>query len=128
MALTRTEPYRRRIGRTWYYRCPAEIRYYSERYGEWVVVPEGRWSDGATGALDLWTRAWWVHDEICRSGRWHSGSRITNWQASAVISDILREEGRWIRACVWLVFTFLLGGGHARRNGMLRVRRCGDGT
>lgn len=114
---TTTAPYRVRLGNRWWYRCPAEIRYYSARYDRWVVVPEDRWSDGATGALDMFSRAWWIHDELCNTGHWAGGTSCDNWQASTVLSDVLREEGRALRAVGWWGATWLFGGGKCRKVG-----------
>jgi hypothetical protein len=100
------------------YYCPKEIIYNSKRYGKTVIVPEGYESDGATGAIDIWSNAWWVHDKLCDTGKWLDGTPCTNMQASTVLSDILRSEGRWIRAIYWWPATWLFGGGKARANGM----------
>lgn len=97
---------------------PKEIVYYSKRYNKYVVVPEGYPSDGATGAIDIFSNAWWVHDVLCDRGTWDDDTPCTNWQASTVLSDILREEGRYIRAVYWWPATWLFGGGKARKNGM----------
>ncbi len=98
------------------------IYYYSERYGKSVLVPEGYTSDGATGAFDIESESWWVHDLLCDIGRWADGTKVTNWQASRVLSDILWDEGRQVRSGVWLVATFLFGGGKARANGMVKLK------
>lgn len=95
-----------------------EYRYYSPRYDKWVVVPKGYLSDGATGAMDINSMAWWVHDVLCEFGVWEDGTPVTNWQASTVLSDILFDEGRYIRATTWWPATWLFGGQKARENGM----------
>ena len=100
------------------YQCPARIVYYSYRYRKTVIVERGEWSDGATGAVDIWSASWWVHDHLCRTGAWDDGSPCNNWQASAVIGDILRSEGRWCRAVTWRWATWLFGGGKCREHGM----------
>jgi len=106
------------------YACPAEILYFSERYDKYVTVPKGYASDGASGpASDIYSRGWWVHDVLCDRGKWDDGTRCTNWQASMVLSDILKSERRWVRSKTWLVATFLFGGGAARRNGMFKLRK-----
>jgi hypothetical protein len=108
------------------------IRYYSKRYKKWVLVPYGYWSDGATGATDLsgdhicmdgphiikTSQSWWVHDVLCDTGTWFDGTECNNWQASMVLKDILKAEGRWVRDFWWFATTWLLGGGKARENGM----------
>ena len=88
------------------YYCPRMLEYYSKRYTKWVTVEEGYPSDGATGAIDIWSRAWWVHDKLTDRGTWDDGTPITPWQESSVLYDILREEGRWIRAPFWRAFTW----------------------
>ncbi len=100
------------------YICPKTISYYSERYSHRVRVPEGYESDGATGAIDIYSNGWWVHDKLCDTGRWENGDLCTNLQASTVLSDILKSEGRWFRARTWFAATWLFGGGEARKNGM----------
>jgi len=92
--------------------------YSSDRYHKSVTVPKGYVSDGATWAIDIKSDSWWVHDKLCDTGRWDDGSACSNWQASTVLSDILRHEGRYIRAQYWRIFTWLFGGGQARTNGM----------
>ena len=96
------------------YSNPVFIDYYSLRYSKRVSVPVGYLSDGATGAIDIYSRSWWVHDKLCDTGVWHDGTPCTNWQASTVLSDILRSEGRWFRARTWRWATFLFGGGKCR--------------
>ena len=83
-------------------------------------------SDGATGAKDLaGSLSWWVHDKLCDRCTWNDGTRISNWQASIVASDILRLEGHKIRRFTWKYATFLLGGWKIkRRNGW--IRKDGD--
>lgn len=92
---------------------------YSSRYGKEVFVPAGRRSDGATGAWDIISEAWWVHDELCNIGKFKDDSPCTNLQASTVLYDILRSEGYWFRARTWFTATLLFGGGKARDNGIL---------
>ncbi len=83
-----------------------------------VTVPAGYPSDGATGARDIDSDGWWVHDKLCDTGKFDDGSACTNLQASMILYDILKSEGRWFRARSWLVTTWLFGGGKARDNGM----------
>lgn len=96
-----------------------EKRYYSKRYNKSILVPLGYLSDGATDAPDINSFAWWVHDVLCDSGTFEDGTKCTNWQASMILKDILREEGRWIRDHWWFLATWLFGGGKARENGMI---------
>lgn len=100
------------------YQAAETMRYFSKRYQKFVTVHTGMWSDGATGAFDVRSFAWWVHDVLCNTGQWDDRTPCTNWQASSVLYDILKEEGFWIRDFWWRWTTFLLGGGKARENGM----------
>jgi hypothetical protein len=95
------------------------IRYLSTRYGKVVSADRGYRSDGASGAFDIRSLGWWVHDVLCDRGTWDDGSPCTNWQASTVLADILRSEGRMTRSVYWWIATWTLGGGKARENGML---------
>lgn len=104
------------------YQLRETICYYSPRYGKTITVPAGRRSDGATGAMDIVTRAWWVHDELCLTGTWNDGTPLSNWQCSQVLQDILTAEGRRFQGSRWFWATWLFGGGQARKNGMLSVR------
>jgi hypothetical protein len=68
-------------------------------------------SDGATGAPDLeGSISWWVHDKICNTAQWEDGTRLSNWQASRVLRDILSAEGHKVRKRTWFWSTFFLGG------------------
>jgi hypothetical protein len=97
--------------------------YHSERYGRSITIHKGYPSDGATFAPDIDSDGWWVHDRICETGAWDAGTKITNWQASMVLYDIMRDEGYvgWFSR-VWRTVTFLIGGGAARENGMFKLR------
>lgn len=94
------------------------IYYYSARYDKRVTVPMGYESDGATGARDIDSLSWWVHDKLCDFGLFDDGTPCNNLQASMILHDILISEGRWFRARSWFVMTWLFGGGLARDNGM----------
>lgn len=100
------------------YRLNEPIVYFSPRYAKTITAPAGRTSDGATGAPDITSRAWWIHDELCLRGCWDDGTPINNWQCSQVLQDVLAEEGRYWQAKRWFWATWLLGGGKARENGM----------
>lgn len=119
--------------------------YYSKRYNRYIFIKKGTWSDGATGFVDLgsdnpvsnffaWCRnrihhlkgnkksGWFfVHDEICVTGKWDDGTLIDNWTASTVAGDILWSANYqfWSIPIWWA--TYLFGGGEARKNGMRRV-------
>jgi hypothetical protein len=106
--------------------------YYSERYKKFVKVKSGFMSDGATGAIDIkgkvlvydtWndthtkvSLGWLVHDKLCNTGMFEDGSKCTNFQASTILSDILRSEGRWLRSIYWWPMTYLFGGGECRKS------------
>ena len=100
------------------YKLQTEILYHSVRYKKMVIVEVGYESDGATGAIDIPSKGWWVHDKLCDTGIFYDGTKCTNWQASMILSDILSQEGRWFRAKTWFITTWLFGGGRARDNGM----------
>lgn len=104
------------------YILPFVIFYHSKRYYKNITVEKGFESDGATGASDIYSKAWWIHDKICETGIWDDGSKISNWQASTILCDVLRGEGRWVRALTWFLPTFLFGGGKCRKNGMFKVK------
>jgi hypothetical protein len=102
-----------------HYKNPSGFIYCSPRYHKCITVPKDYPSDGATGALDVCQKAWLTHDVICDRGYWDDGTKINNWQASKVISDILEDEcQRHIRKYTWFWATYLFGGGKARSNGM----------
>ncbi len=106
-----------------------DIYYYSHRYNRYVTIKKGTIRDGASGAFDIRSLSWWVHDELCDRGTWdrsfgqEKASPVTNWQASCVLSDILYNEGRWFRARSWLIATFALGCKNARKHGMFRRKK-----
>ncbi len=100
------------------YTVKHQLNYYSARYKKWVTVEAGDVSDGATNAPDIDSFCWLFHDAVCNSGKFSDGSTCDNWQASTILSDILRDEGKWIRAITWFAATYALGGGKARDNGM----------
>lgn len=85
------------------------ISYFSKRYGKKVIAKKGEVFDGATGAMDIDSLGWVVHDVLKRDKKWSDGSECTNWQASNVLSDILKSEGRWFRARTWFLSTWIWG-------------------
>ena len=117
-----TEAERKAIGKK--YRLKTPRRYYSKRYDKWVNLELNMLSDGATGAMDIHSWSWWIHDKLCDTGKFEDGTECTNLQASRVIFDVLLSEWsikkpfRGIRAILWRPATFLFGGGEARKNGM----------
>lgn len=84
-----------------------EIAYYSPRYKKYATVPEGYRSDGSTGGEDIVSEAWWVHDILCDRGAWDDKTKCSNRQASLVLYDILKSEGRWFRARTWFLATWI---------------------
>jgi hypothetical protein len=105
------------------YQCIEEYTYKSKRYGKCVTVEKGFLSDGATSAPDIDSDCWWVHDVLCDRGTFDDGTPCTNWQASCILYDIMREEGRnYFRANRWRWATFAFGGGIARDNGMFKLK------
>jgi len=97
--------------------------YYSKLYNRFVTVPKGYPSDGATGAIDIDSDSWWVHDALCDRGVWDDGVQVNNWQASTVLAMIIWSEAKehpsyYYRAFYWWLATWLMGGGKARENGM----------
>ena len=105
-------------GKTYRWILEETFTYHSERYAHDVTCRKGMLSDGATGALDIVSQGWWVHDQLCNTGQWDDGTLVNNWQASRVLGDILRGEGRWARSKYWFWATWFFGGDKARVNGM----------
>jgi len=103
-----------------HYMIMETVTYYSPRYNRRVTVSKLTVRDGASGAFDIRSLSWWVHDELCDLGCWDDKTPVTNWQASCVLSDILHDEGRWFRARTWLIATYLFGCKNARKQGMFR--------
>ena len=93
-----------------HYHVHKQYKYFSLRYGKWVHCNVGMKSDGATGAWDINSFGWLVHDKLCKTAVFEDGSPCTNWQASMILSDILKSEGRWVRAQTWKYSTFVFGG------------------
>jgi hypothetical protein len=107
------------------YKNLERIVYKSERYGKQKTVEYGYWSDGATGACDLSgahpvynreldcdedkSESWLVHDKLKEDKKWDDGTVCTNLQASFVIKDILKSEGRWFRDFWWFTATLAWG-------------------
>ncbi len=83
--------------------------YESKRYGKFVTVEKGEKSDGASGAFDINSRSYIVHDVLKKYQLWDDGSKCTNKQASYVIYDILKSEGSWFRARSWYYSTLAWG-------------------
>lgn len=102
-------PYKDRKGKTRYV-VHSEFTYYSKRYDRKVICEVGFDSDGATGARDINSMSWLVHDKLCDTACFHNGVPCTNLQASTILRDILLSEGRWFRANSWFLMTLAFGG------------------
>lgn len=89
------------------YELAQPITYYSARYRKTVTCPSGMISDGATGAVDVASLGWWVHDRVCVTRQFDDGTPCNAWQQAWILSDILMSEGRWFRARTWWLFTGL---------------------
>ena len=98
-----------------------KYRYLSKRFNRAVTIEIGFKSDGASGAWDIKSDSWGIHDKICQRGTWDDGTLLSNFDASTVLSDILRSEGRYFRAVYWWAATFCCGGGKCRANGMMKI-------
>ena len=88
---------------------PETFVYYSNRYKKYVTVLKGELSDGASGAFDINSKSWKVHDVLKKYQVWDDSTKCTNKQASYVIYDILKDEGRWFRARSWYYSTLVWG-------------------
>lgn len=100
------------------YEVKENLAYKSERYDKWITIKKGDKSDGATSAPDIDSWCWLIHDDLCNFGVFEDGTKCTNWQASKILSDVLKAEGKWFRSFTWFVGTWLIGGGKSRENGM----------
>lgn len=88
----------------------APIVYHSQRFRKTITVEAGFKSDGASGpAPDLSGIGWWVHDKLCTTFAWDDGTPCSVLDSSLVLHDILKEEGRPIRARTWFVATLIYG-------------------
>lgn len=92
-----------------HYRLNKSICYLSPRYRKEITVIAPYTSDGATGAMDIVSAGWWVHDWICQYWKFDDGTPINKIMASTILSDILKSEGRWFRARTWFMATLLCG-------------------
>ena len=101
------------------YQVMRDKDYFSKRYQKHLKIKASdKPYDGASGAMDIDSFGWLFHDVACRDGCFSDGTPCTNWQASKILSDILKSEGRWFRSRSWFAATWLFGGGKARDNGM----------
>ena len=100
-----------------WYQLNKPLEYTSKRYKITITAQMGKY-DGATGAIDIPSRAWIIHDQICNRPIADDGKKISAWMAAKILSDILIEDGYWWRGLVrWKFSTFLFGCKKARDNG-----------
>ena len=88
------------------YRLREPLYWFSKRYRKAITIPEGFVSDGATKAMDIVSLSWWVHDWLCTSPhKFDDGTVCTPLMASWCLYDILKSEGRCVRAPFWFMAT-----------------------
>lgn len=104
------------------YECTEAYVYHSLRYDKYVYVEQGQVRDGASGAFDIKSTSWWVHDQLCADACWGDESPVTAHQCSQVLQDILWAEGRWFRAVYWKWATLALGCKAPRKNGWFSLK------
>jgi len=83
--------------------------YCSPRYNKSITAKKGEVLDGATGALDICSNGWVIHDIVKKYKKFDDGTECTNLQASLILYDILKSEGRWFRARSWFIATLVWG-------------------
>jgi hypothetical protein len=113
-------------------------------------LEEGERSDGATFARDLgvvekgwrgyWSKfigwlmhspkgkitySWWIHDQICRTGKLPNGEKCGNFLCSLILMILLIQDRYYKEAIPWFLMTFFCGGGKARKNGLFLVKKNG---
>lgn len=98
------------------YEALTNYTYYSARYGKYVFIEDGQVRDGASGAKDILSDAWWIHDQLCADTVWADSTPCTPMEAAMVLHDILKEEGRVVRCITWPIATFLFGCKRVRKN------------
>ena len=89
------------------YYCPRTFSWTDAKTGKTVTVVAGYPSDGASGAIDIFSYGWFAHDVLCDRGTWDDGTACTSRDASRVLKDILKSEGRVVRAFYWGFFTWV---------------------
>lgn len=97
-------------GKTLGYQVTNYRSYYSERYAKNVeITPDDLPYDGATFAKDINSFAWLYHDVLKRDKKFTDGSECSNWKASVILRDILKADGRYVRAECWFIGTLVWG-------------------
>lgn len=92
------------------YRVIKDYHYFSKRYQKHIVARvSDKPYDGATGAIDINSYGWLIHDVVKRDKCFSDGSECSNLQASCILYDILKSEGRWFRARSWYLTTLIWG-------------------
>jgi hypothetical protein len=110
-----SEADRRRVpvDKTWYI-LDEQIVWYDKKLDKRITVPVGYISDGASGAIDIRSKGWWVHDWLCDGHGfdkdYNGGGECSNWHASRILSGILWSEKRPVRSWRWRWATFFFGG------------------
>jgi len=89
------------------YFCPIDLIYHKD--GKAFTTPKGYPSDGASGAIDIYSYSWFAHDRACDVGAWDDGSPMTPKEASEMIAWYLKKEGRSFRSWYWKHATHKLG-------------------
>lgn len=89
------------------YFCPVKLVY--EAHGHTFTTPKGYPSDGATGAIDIYSMGWFAHDRACDVGEWDDGWPMHPSEASEMLGWYLKQEGRHIRDGLWKRMTFWFG-------------------
>ncbi len=90
------------------YEVTKTVSYHSPRYHRDITAPEGMVYDGATGVPDIMSVGSLYHDVLCLRGAWDDGTPVSNWQASMVLYDIMKKEGRGGRSRFWKWGTVIL--------------------
>ena len=90
------------------YEVTRTVHYHSPRYNKDVTAPRGMVYDGATGVPDIQSAGPLFHDVLCLRGTWDDGTPCSNLEASWVIHDIMKKEGRWGRSRTWFAGTLIL--------------------
>ncbi len=78
-----------------------DVHYYSSRYKKAITVKKGFISDGATGAPDIKSFSWLVHDWLYEKKCFDDGTPCSYKQANLILRDILVCEGHKFEAIIW---------------------------
>ncbi|MFA5026409.1 MAG: hypothetical protein WC713_00905 [Candidatus Methylomirabilota bacterium] len=89
------------------YEVLATMRYWSPRYKKWITAPWKMIYDGSTGVPDLLTAGPVYHDVVCHWKSFDDGTPCSNLQASFIIHDVMKDEGRWGRCKGYFVGTLI---------------------